>query len=141
MLEQRWPGDADIGSGDDDAVDVTSNPAAGGDEAELLAVASVGAEVEACSPEPSDRERLELVTDVEDAQRSAIEALVGIDRRMHHLVHQLAGARLADPAAAEVVARLLLRMTIEQRPIDQAVDALANSPLRRGCVDGAASRD
>ena len=130
MLEQGRPGDADIGPGHDDAVDVAAHPAAGGDEAELLAVAPVGTKVEACSPEPSDRERLEMVPHVEDAQRAAIEALVGIDRRMHHLVHQLAGARLADPAAAEVVARLLLRMAIEQRPIDQGVDALADSLSR-----------
>ena len=79
MFPQNRPGDADIGSIDDDAVDVAANAPVGGDEAELLAVAAVRAQVEARGAQPAYGQRLELVASVEDAQRPAVEPLAGID--------------------------------------------------------------
>ena len=61
MLPQNRPGDADIGTGDNDAVDVAPDAAVGGDEAELLAVIAMGAQVEARGAQPAYRQGLELV--------------------------------------------------------------------------------
>ena len=47
VLPERGPGEADIGPGGDDAVDMTAQPSAGGREAELVAVAAGGAQIEA----------------------------------------------------------------------------------------------
>jgi hypothetical protein len=61
VLPQDRPGDADIGTADDDAVNVAPDAAVGGDKAELLAVAAMGAQVEARGAQPAYRQGLELV--------------------------------------------------------------------------------
>ena len=123
MFEQNWPGDADIGTGDDDAVDVAPDAAVGGDEAELLAVAAMGAKVEAGGAQPADRKSFELVAGIEDAQRAAVEALARIHRRAGELVDQFAGTRLADPAAAEICTGRLRAVAVDQRVVDQRIYA------------------
>ena len=90
----------------------------GGDEAELLAVAAMGAKVEAGGAQPADRKSFELVAGVEDAQRAAVEALARIHRRAGELVDQFAGTRLADPAAAEICAWTLLAIAVDQCAVD-----------------------
>jgi hypothetical protein len=45
VLPQRRPGNADVGPGDDDAIDVPTDSAAGCLEAELLAITAVGAKI------------------------------------------------------------------------------------------------
>ncbi len=73
VLPERRPGDADIRSVDDDAVDMAAQPAAGRHEAELAAIAALGPEHEAGGPQPARRQHLELVADIEDAQHPAVE--------------------------------------------------------------------
>ena len=85
------------------------------------------AQVEPRGAQPADRERLELVAGVEDAQDRAVEVVAVVLRRMGDLVDQLAGAGLADPAAAEVVPRTLPPVTLDQSSVDQRIDVLADS--------------
>ena len=122
MLEERRPRDADIGPADDRAVDVTAQASAGDAEAELPAVTIPGAEIEPGRLQPANGQVLELVTGIEDAEQSAAKFLAVVHRRECDLVGEPAGARLADPAAAEVVARRLRPVLGLQRCIDQCVD-------------------
>ena len=92
--------------------------AVGGDEAELLAVAAVGAQVEARGAQPAYRQGLELVAGIEDPERAAVEVLASIERRAGVFVDQLARARLADPAAAEIRAWTLLAIAVDQCAVD-----------------------
>jgi hypothetical protein len=62
------------------------------------------------------------VTGIEDTKQPAVELLAIVHRRERDLVGQPAGARLADPAAAEIVApRLGSRGRLERR-VNQRVD-------------------
>jgi hypothetical protein len=125
VLEQRRPDDADVGPGDKHAVDVTAETSAGDAEAELPAIACPGAEVEPGGLQPANGQILELVTGVENAKQPAVEFPAVIYRRERKLVGEPAGARLADPAAAEVVARRLRPVLGFQRRIDKRVDTNA----------------
>ena len=58
-------------------------------------------------PQPADRERLERVPGIEDPQDRALEIGPRVLGRVGELVDELAVAGLADPAAAEIVARAL----------------------------------
>ena len=62
---------------------------------------------------------------------ATVEVAAGVLRRVADLVDQLARAVLADAAAAEIVARTLLAVLLDQRAVDQRVDALADRPARR----------
>ena len=109
MLPQNRPGDADVGTADDHPVDMAADAPVGGDEAELLAVAAMGAQVEAGGAQPADRQGLELVAGIEDAERAAVEALAGIHRRTGELVDQFAGTRLTP--AQVVLCMIDLKLT------------------------------
>ena len=122
VLPKRGPADADIGPGDDDAVGMAAQLSAGGGKAELPAIGAAIAQIEAGLAQPADGQRLELVPGIEDAQDAAVEVPAGILRRVGHLVDQLAGAGLADAAAAEIVARALPLVARDQRGIDMRVD-------------------
>ena len=76
MLEERGPGDADVGPADDHAIDVPLDAAACRLEAELPAVTALGQKLEARGLEPADGQFLELMPRREDAQRLARESLV-----------------------------------------------------------------
>src|SRR5690606_8192580 len=127
VLPEHGPAQADIGAGDDHAVDVAAQLAARRLEPELSAVGALGAKVEARAAQPADGERLELVAGVEDAQDRAIEIPSLILGRMGHLVDELARAGLADPAAAEIVALLLPPIACDLRRIDQGIDPIGHA--------------
>ena len=141
VLEQGRPCDANIGPADDDAIGMTTQSAARGDEAELLAVGAPVAQIEPGSTEPADRKFLEHVAGGEDAQDAAVEVAARVLRRVGDLVDQLAGAVLADAAAAEVVAWLLPLIAGYECGIDVHVDAdgdvAVSGPIRRSAIDQA----
>ena len=62
---------------------------------------------------------------VEDAQRLTVETFSFIDRHIGEFVDELACAGLADAAAAEIVARTLLAVLLDQRAVDQRVSGPA----------------
>ena len=115
MLPQRRPRDAGVGSGDDDAVDVTADATVGDREPELLAGAIVGAEIEPSGPQPADSQLFELMTGVEDSEDVSVEVLALILRCAGDLIDQLTGARLADAAGAEIFAGRLGAIDRHQR--------------------------
>ena len=142
MLEQDRPTHAEIGAVDDHAVDVTADAPAGDREAELFAVPPFVAQVEAREPQPADGHVFELMPGLEDAEHPTVEAFSVIDRRIGEFEDKLACAGLANAAAAEIVARRLLAVLLDQRAVDQRVDALAGGVAwRLAAIDKTRIRD
>ena len=135
VLPERRPADADRRAGDDHPVDVAAQPAAGGLEAELAAVGALVAQVEPGLAQPADRHRLEGVAGVEDAQDRPVEVGARVLRRVGDLVDQLPLAGLADPAAAEIVARGLAAVPRHQRRVDVGVHRIGRRRGRRPRTD------
>ena len=106
MLEQSRPSDADVGAANDRTVDVTAEAPPATLKPNCRPSTS-GAQVEPGRLQPANGQVLELVAGIEDPQQPAVELLAVVDRRERDLVGEPAGARLADPAAAEIVARRL----------------------------------
>src|SRR5262245_2234381 len=102
-----------------------AQPAAGGLETELCSIRPAVAQVEPRRPQPAYRERLELVPGVEDSQHRTMQAPAWILGRMSHLVEKLACTRLADAAAAEIIAWALPPMLLDQGFVDERVDPIA----------------
>jgi hypothetical protein len=88
----------------------TAEASAGDAEAELPAVTAPRAEIEPGRLQPANGQVLELVSGVEDAKQPAVESFAVVDWRERHFVGEPAGTRVADPAAAEIVARRLRPM-------------------------------
>ena len=129
---------ADLGTADDHAIDVAADPAARDAEAELATVPATGAEVEPGRLQPANGQILELVTGVEDPKQSAAEFLAAVHWGERDLIGESAGARLADPAAAEVVAWRLGPVRSLERCIDVRVDPDADVAHRiRRAIDEA----
>jgi len=102
VLPERGPGDADIGPGDDDAIDVALEASAGGREPELPAVLMRGAEIEAGGAESDGGQGLEPMTGGEHAEQRAVDLLTRIRRRMGHLVDELPRTWFAGRFTAEI---------------------------------------
>src|SRR4051794_31661509 len=131
VLPQDWPGQPEIGAGYDHSIDMSANAPARDREAKLIAISPFVAQVEAGGAQPANGQRLELMSVVEDAERLAVEVFPGIGRCISEFVDELACAGFADAAAAEIVARRLLTVLLDQRAVDQRVDALAGRPAHR----------
>jgi hypothetical protein len=141
VLEQRGPDDPDVGSGHDRAVDVASDPPARDAEAVLAAVTCPGAQVKPGRLQPANGQVLELVSGVEDAEQPAGELFAVVHRRERDLVGEPADARLADPAAAEIIARRPRPVLRLERCVDQRVDPDAGiAHGRRRAVDETRAR-
>jgi hypothetical protein len=78
VFPQRRPGDADVGPGDNHAVDMAAQPPAGRCKPELAAVAALRPEIEPAGAEPLDRQRLETVSGFEHPQHGAVEVVTVI---------------------------------------------------------------
>jgi hypothetical protein len=135
VLPENRPGEAHLRAADDHPVDMAADATARGLEAELAAVARLGAQIEPGQPQPADGEILEDMAGGEDAQAPPLELLAGIGRRVGHLVDEAARAGLADPAGAEIVAGPLASALGHEGVVEQRVDPGAE---RRGRVHGAA---
>jgi len=127
VLPEHRPAQADIGAGDDHAINVATQFAARRLEPELSAVGALCAKVEPRAAQPADRKRLELVAGVEDAQDRTIKILSFVLGRMGHLVDEPARAGLADPAAAEIVARPLTPVARHESLVDQRIDPIRHA--------------
>ena len=95
---------------------------AGDGEAELPAGGFLRVELKAGEAQPADREFLQRVADLEDAQHPPGQFPAGIDRGAGVLVLQCPLAGVPEARGAEVVARRLSRAFACERRIDERGD-------------------
>ena len=121
------------GAAGDDPVDMATDATARDGEAELIPIGPValaGVEVEPRRPQPADRQILELMTDLEDAQRLAAEIRALILGRACELELQRAFAGMSQTGRAEIGPGRRGLPLGDQRGVDQRVDPLGHGGAR-----------
>ncbi|GAA0822505.1 hypothetical protein GCM10009079_31510 [Ralstonia mannitolilytica] len=111
--------EAQVGPGDEHAIDVALQAPVQRREAELLPRVVTRAQIEARRAQPSDHAVLDHVAALEDAQQAAVGLATRIDRSVGDLVLQRALAGGPEARGAEVGAARLRRARLLQPGIDQ----------------------
>ena len=89
---QDWPGQPKIGVSYDHTIDMSANARAAIEKPNCPPIPCSVAQVETSGAQPANGQRLELMSDVEDAQGLTVEAFLGIDRCAGEFVDELACA-------------------------------------------------